>query len=339
MNMIEIDGSIGEGGGQVLRTALSLSCITRHPLRLFNIRRGRKRPGLMPQHVTSVNAAAGISSAEVSGNEKGSSELEFIPGKIRPGEYFFDITTAGSCSLVIQTLIPPLIFADGVSRIKIRGGTHVPFSPSYDYIAEVFLQMLERLGIRVESEIKKYGFYPKGGGEAIFRIFPAERIRGLKLLAREELLNLHGYAGVSRLPVSIAERQKRSVMNILPYMNDLKIVEAPSAGEGTFVFLKAEYGNTLAGFTSLGKRGKPAEKVGKEAAEDFCDFHAARACLDPWLADQLLIYLSLATERSEFTASRITQHLTTNLLIIKRFLDIRYEIEKETNKVTIEPER
>jgi RNA 3'-terminal phosphate cyclase (ATP) len=331
MKTIKIDGSFGEGGGQVLRTALSLSCITGHRLHLFNIRKGRKRPGLMPQHITCINAASEITDAKVSGNEKGSSELTFIPGKIKSGSYFFDIKTAGSCSLVLQALIPPLVFGNRDSEIKIKGGTHVPFSPTYDYIAWVFLPTLQTLGIRVDPQIINYGYYPIGGGEVTFRIFPALKVNCLNLSERGELSLLNGYSSVSRLPMSIAERQKDFLVKDLPIAPVVKTFEAPSPGKGTSVFLKAEYENSVTGFSSLGKIGKPAERVGEEAARKFDDFHATSACIDPYLADQIVIYLSLARRNSSFTTSQITKHLITNLWVIEKFLNITYKIEGDLN--------
>jgi RNA 3'-terminal phosphate cyclase (ATP) len=332
MRKIQIDGSLGEGGGQILRTALSLSCVTGHPLRLFNIRKGRRKPGLMPQHITCVNAAAMICDARVRGNEPHSQELAFVPGKVRGGTYVFDIKTAGSSSLVLQSVLPPLVFSGSDSLITIKGGTHVPYSPSYHYVSEVFIPVLERLGIRVEPQIKKYGFYPKGGGEVGFRILPAGKINGLSLSERKKLKSLRGCSAVSGLPVSIAERQRDSMVEKVPADADIQVMEVPSPGQGTFVFLKAEYANTLAGFSSLGERGKPAENVGREAAEQFEDFNGTPACVDQHLADQIVIYLSLAHENSSFTTSRITRHLMTNLQVIEKFLNIEYQIEGELNK-------
>jgi RNA 3'-terminal phosphate cyclase (ATP) len=328
MKTIEIDGSFGEGGGQILRTALSLSCITGSSLRLFNIRKSRKKPGLMPQHQTCVNAVSEICNAEVLGNAISSTELSFVPRKIKSGNYFFDIKTAGSSSLVIQTLLPPLLFADKPSHVRIKGGTHVPLSPSYEYISEVFMPILNRIGLKVEPSIIKYGFYPKGGGEVSFKIFPFEKIKRMNVVNRGELLSIAGCSAVSNLPLHIAERQKNSVMqNLSPLSANMDVLEVTSLGQGTFVFLKSEYENTLAGFSSLGRRGKRAEDVGQEAASLFKDFHKTSACLDPHLADQLVIYLSLAQKDSTFTTSRITQHLLTNLWVIEKFLKIRYEID------------
>jgi len=332
MKIIEIDGSFGEGGGQILRTALSLSCITRYPFKLYNIRKGRKKPGLMPQHLTCVHAASLISNARVSGDETGSTTLSFTPERIKAGDYLFDIKTAGSCSLVLQTILPPLIFADKPSFITIKGGTHVPFSPIYHYISEVFLPMLGRIGIKVESSINKYGFYPKGGGEIRLKTFPVREISGLTLLTRGKLLKLLGYSGVANLPLNIAERQRNSLLQELyPESAEIQVLNVSSQGQGTFIFLKALFDNTISGFSSLGQRGKPAEKVGKEVAIQFVDFYNSLACLDPYLSDQIVIYLCLASGNSSFTTSRITQHLVTNLWIIEKFLNIHYEIEGDIN--------
>jgi RNA 3'-terminal phosphate cyclase (ATP) len=341
MKTIEIDGSFGEGGGQILRTALSLSCITGYSFKLYNIRKGRKKPGLMPQHLTCVHAASLITNASVSGDETGSTALSFSPGKIEAGNYLFDIKTAGSCSLVLQTVLPPLIFADKPSLITIKGGTHVPFSPTYHYISEVFLPMLRKINIEVESSINKYGFYPKGGGDIRVKTFPVRKVKELILSTRGRLLGLQGYSGVANLPVNIAERQRNSLLQELyPQSAEIQILDVPSPGQGTFVFLKASFDNTVSGFSSLGQKGKPAEKVGKEAATQFIDFYNSSACLDPHLSDQIVIYLCLASGDSSFTTSHITQHLVTNLWVIEKFLNIRYEIEGDINSqgtVTLVP--
>jgi RNA 3'-terminal phosphate cyclase (ATP) len=332
MNTIRIDGGFGEGGGQILRTALSLSCITGLPFKLFNIRKGRRKPGLMAQHITCVNAVSSISGGKVSGGETGSTSLTFVPQKTISGNYVFDIKTAGSISLVAQALLPPLLFADSPSHITIKGGTHVPFSPTYHYISEVFIPMLNRIGIKVEPSLSRYGFYPKGGGEAAFTISPAEEIKGLNQASKGTLLSIDGYSGVSRLPLSIAERQKKAVLRALqPLSANLRILDVPSSGTGTFVFLKGEYEHAQCGFSSLGKRGKSAESVGIEASNAFLDFHNFPSFLDPYLSDQIVIYLGLSKESSTYTTLRITQHLLTNLWVMEKFLDVKYEIEGEVN--------
>ncbi|MDR4498161.1 MAG: RNA 3'-phosphate cyclase [Candidatus Scalindua sp.] len=339
MNTIKIDGSFGEGGGQILRTALSLSCITGISFTLFNIRKKRKKPGLRPQHITCANAISEISSGRVYGGETGSTTLTFVPQKIKPGSYIFDIKTAGSISLVAQTLIPPLLFADKPSLLTIKGGTHVPFCPIYNYISEVFIPMLKRIGIRVKPSFSRYGFYPKGGGEAVFRILPAEKIKSLNFVSKGTLVSVAGCSAVSNLSINIAERQKNSLLQKLyPLSANLQILDVPSSGAGTFVFLKAEYENTLSGFSSLGEKGVSAESVGREAADQFMEFHNSSLFLEPYLSDQIVLYLSLSRENSTFTTSRITRHLLTNLWVIEKFLKVTCHIEGNMDsegKITI----
>lgn len=337
--MIEIDGSYGEGGGQILRTALSLSCLFKIPFRIFNIRKGRKNPGLMPQHITAVRASQLISNADVKGGKVGSTELTFIPKEIKSGEFFFDIGTAGSTSLVLQTLIPSFIFSKEKSTIILKGGTHVPFSPSFHYLSYVFKHFLCRLGINFQLSIEKYGFYPKGGGKIIAEIMPANEIIPLNITNREDLIKIDIYSCVSNLPIKIAERQKESVINkISSFLKDTKyqlnihIQQVPSIGVGTFVFLFSEYKNTVAGFTTLGEKGKTAELVGEESAVEFIDYHNSGSALDPHISDQIVLYLSLSKKESLFTTSKITQHLISNLWVTKLFTDIDYTIEGELNK-------
>lgn len=332
MKTIELDGSHGEGGGQILRTALSLSCMTGHALKLYNIRTGRKKPGLMPQHITCVHAASEISNAEIKGAEAGSTELIFVPGKTMPGNYIFDIKTAGSCTLVFQTLLPPLMLGGKPSTVTIKGGTHVPLSPTYHYLADVLFPMLRKIDVSVDSAIDKYGFYPEGGGEVSFTVHPASQVKGLDVSERGALTALYGYSAVSHLPVQIALRQKNAMeQKVTSFHADIHIMNVESPGAGTFTFLAAQYKNTVAGFSSIGKKGKPAEKVGAVTAEAFLDFHHTSAAVDLHLADQIVLYLSLSREDSSFTTSCITEHLLTNLWVIKKFMDIHYEVEGQLN--------
>jgi RNA 3'-terminal phosphate cyclase (ATP) len=336
IGMVEIDGSRGEGGGQVLRTALSLGCLLKKPFRIYNIRRGRPKPGLMPQHITSVRAAASISGASVSGDVRGSSDLVFEPRDVRPGDYFFDIGTAGSTSLVAQTLLLPLLFCDGPSSLTVKGGTHVPFSPTFHYLSEVFLPILRRLGIEVSSSINSYGFYPKGGGEVSFRIRPCRRLNGCEFTERGDLVGIRGLSAVANLPLSIAQRQRDASLKGLEGVEaDIRTEDVESIGPGTFVFLRADYGGAICGFSSLGARGKRAEAVGAEAAGEFMEHDRSGACLDAHMADQIAPYLALAEGVSSFTTPRITPHLMTNLHVIENFIDVRYEIETPP-KVSIE---
>lgn len=321
--MVEIDGSFGEGGGQILRTSLSLSCLLGKPFRIYNIRRGRSRPGLMPQHITSVRAAAAISRASVRGDSKGSMELVFEPERVRPGDYSFDIGTAGSTSLVLQTLLPPLIFSGGNSTLTIKGGTHVPFCPSFHYVSEVFMPILSRLGIGLDAKIESYGFYPRGGGKISVRVWPCRKVSTADFTQRGALLGIRGISAVGNLPVSIARRQRDSAIRSLEGLKaNVETAEVTGPGQGTFVFIKADFENSVCGFSALGARGKKAEKVGEEAAMEFLKHYRSGACLDPHMADQIALYLSLAEGKSEFTTSKITEHLRTNLHVIEKFMEV-----------------
>jgi RNA 3'-terminal phosphate cyclase (ATP) len=338
--VIEIDGSYGEGGGQILRTALALSCLLGKPFRIFDIRKGRKKPGLMPQHLTCVKAAALISGASCKGDREGSTELLFEPKAVKPGEYYFDIGTAGSTSLLAQTLLLPLVMSRGESTVTLKGGTHVPWSPPFHYIKEALLPTLRRLGINITAEIDSYGFYPKGGGKIQFYIKPCSRVKPADLTHRGNILHIKGISAVGNLPVSIAQRQKDSLLEKLKDMKeipmDIEIREVSTPGQGTFVFLCAVSENSVSGFSALGQRGKRAEAVGEEAAQAFIEYYNSGSCLDLHMADQILPYLAVAEGSSRFTTQRLTEHLKTNFWVIKKFLDIHYSIDTSSREVTIE---
>jgi len=335
--MIEIDGSFGEGGGQILRTSLSLSCLLNKPFRIFNIRIKRKKPGLMPQHLMGIRALKLISNARVQGDSRGSTELVFEPVEVKAGYYSFDIGTAGSTSLLLQAILPPLIFAKDRSSLSLKGGTHAPFSPPFHYLSEVFIPMVSRLGIRVRAEIESYGFYPKGGGKVNIEITPSDRgtMRGLNLLERGAIKKLKGLSGVGNLPLSIAERQRDAALKILSARGldaEIETLSVSALGQGTFIFLKVETDNCLAGFSSLGERGKRAELVGEEVANKFLGYSSTSACLDGHMADQIVLYLAITKGESSFTTSEISNHLLTNLWVIEIFLGTKYIVEGEMGK-------
>jgi RNA 3'-terminal phosphate cyclase (ATP) len=331
---LQIDGNYGEGGGQILRTTLSLSCILRRPVEIINIRKGRKISGLQPQHLTSVSACKKITAAEVEGDQLQSVSLRFSPQEIRGGEFTFDVSekkrSAGSTSLILQTLFLPLSRCRAGSTVRILGGTHVPWSPPFNYLKEVFAPTVKKLGCGIELEISKWGWYPRGGGEVSCRIQPTTKFSSLDLTERGRLLKLSGLSAVSNLPISIAERQRSQAMKVLRvkgFSPEVELLDAPSIGQGSFLFLKAEFENSVAGFGALGERGKRAEKVAQEACDDFLQFMQSDAAVEPHLADQLIPYLALAEGRSTFTVSKITKHLLTNIWVVKQFLPIEISVE------------
>lgn len=345
--MLEIDGSYGEGGGQILRTALSLSCLTGTPFSISNIRQGRHRPGLMPQHLAAVRAAQAVSAAELQGAEPGSTRLDFTPHALRGGAFSFDIGTAGAVTLVLQTLLPPLVRADRPSRVTLTGGSHVPASPSFHYLQQVFAPMLQRMGAELHLSIDAYGFYSRGGGRICAEIRPLRELQSLSIATPGELRRIAGCSGVCNLPASIAERQRTAALAALAdtfaeahLPAEIDCITATGPGQGTFLFLRADTETVRAGFTALGARGKRAETVGTEAAEELGRHLSSGAALDPHLADQLVPYLALCRRESSFSTSRITRHLLTNLWVVGRFVALRFRVEGEEGqpgRVTIHP--
>jgi RNA 3'-phosphate cyclase len=327
---IVIDGGYGEGGGQILRTSLSLASITGKPLKLVNIRRGRKKPGLRPQHLTAVRACASVCGATLEGAELGARKLTFVPGEITPGSYEFHIGTAGAATLVLQTILPPLSMAKRGSSLLISGGTHVPWSPPYHHLAQVLTPTINRLGFKCDPQIKHWGWYPKGGGVIEARVQPYEPLGSLNLNQPFELKSLSGISASSRLPEHIRVRQKKQVEDRLQkagIQGEIELVDVHARNPGTLLFLWVQGKDSLAGFSSLGARGKRAELVANEAADDFFHFLNSGAALDRYLADQLLIYLASSPGKHQFTTSKITQHLLTNVWVIEKFLSVKFEIK------------
>ncbi len=339
---IEIDGSYGEGGGQILRTSLSLSCVTGKPVRIYNIRAGRIEPGLKPQHLLSAQAAARITSGKLLGDWLGSTLLTFLPGPVIPGSYIFDVSSlkasAGSTGLVFQTAAPPLFLASDDSHILIKGGTHVEWSPPADYIEEVFLKTVSMMGIRADFMNPLKGYYPIGCGEIKAAIKPARLpLSTLNVTERGRLIGVRVLSMVSNLPSSIAERQLERVKermagerHLLPV--DGRCAEGPSPGKGTFLFILAEFENVRAGFSALGARGKKAETVADEASDKFLRFLKRTGALDPHLADQVLLFMALAEGESHVTTSEVTNHLKTNIYVIEKLLPVKFELHGEVGE-------
>ena len=339
--MVELDGAQGEGGGQILRTALTLAALTGQAVHVRNVRAARRNPGLAPQHLAVVLSLAQVCAAEVEGAALRSTELTFRPGAPpAAGDYYCDVAaaaqggSAGAVSLILQALLPPLALAGGESRARLKGGTHVPWSPSCHYVQHVYLPMLARLGVRAEVNLEAWGFYPAGGGEVSATITDAQLpLTSFRCTERGALKRVHGVAVAANLPAHIPQRMANRAASLLKE-NGVRAQVEPlrirSAGPGAGLFLAAEYEHTLAGFAALGAKGKPSERVAEEAALDLLAFHShAEAALDMHLADQLLLPAALAEGISEYTTCRITGHLLTNALVIRQFVPARIEIEGE----------
>jgi RNA 3'-terminal phosphate cyclase (ATP) len=325
--MIEIDGSFGEGGGQILRTSLALSAITGKPFRIYNIRANRDKPGLRRQHLTAVRAAAEICGGRVSGDAVGSAELTFSPGPIAPGEYTFDIGTAGSTTLVLQAVLPPLLVANGPSRLTLVGGTHNPNCPPYNFLAKSFLPLIERMGPGVESTLERPGFYPAGGGRFTVAVRPAA-LRPIQLPDRGPLKRRLGRAVVANLPRSMALRELGVIARTLSFSDDeLRAEEAAAIGPGNVVMIEVESEAVTEVFTGFGSRGVRAEDVAREAAGAAKRYLDGNVPVGDCLADQLLLPFAIAGGGS-FRTLRPTRHTQTNIEVIRLFLDVRVSLRE-----------
>ncbi|MCX7043877.1 MAG: RNA 3'-terminal phosphate cyclase [Candidatus Sumerlaeota bacterium] len=333
--MIEIDGSQGEGGGQILRTSLALALVTGTPFRIYNIRARREKPGLRRQHLTAVQAAAQIGGAAMRGAEIGSQDLRFEPGAIRSGHYRFSIGTAGSCTLVLQTILPPLLIqGEGASEIILEGGTHNPMAPPFDFLAKTFLPLLHRMGAHVSLRLERHGFYPAGGGLLRVSIQPTQRLEPLNILERGPIKRRRIRALVSRLPESIGEREVKTIQQRLEWPSDCCAVEAirNAHGPGNAVMIEIESEALTEVFTGFGEKGVPAERVAAQVAEEAEEYLNSGAPVGPHLADQLLIPLALAGS-GKFRTLKPTLHTLTNIEAIQRFLDVRILVSRHEEKI------
>lgn len=328
--MIEIDGSMGEGGGQVLRSALSLALMTGQPFHLRHIRANRAKPGLGFQHRTAVQAAVRVGRAEVEGDRVGSQSLMFVPAALAPGEYHMDIGTAGATSLVLQTVLLPLALARGPSRLTVTGGTHVPWSPCFHYLDWHWRVLLGRLGLHFKLEMALAGFYPQGGGRVRAELRGGAQVTGLTLDARGALQRVRGLSAVSNLPEDIAVRQRSRASRRLRGLGcdaDIALESLPARSRGTVLVLLAEFEHGQACFCALGARGKRAEQVADEAADELLRFLGTDGAVDHRLADQLLLPLACAGQPSVLRTSEVTRHLLTNAEVIRAFLPVRIAID------------
>lgn len=338
--MIDIDGARGEGGGQVLRTSLALAAITGQAVRLYNLRAGRQNSGLAPQHLTAVRALAQVCAAEVRGGALRSTTVEFHPqAPPRAGDYTIDVTeaaaggSAGAVTLILQALLLPLALADGASRLTLRGGTHVPWSPPLHHLTEVFVPMVARMGVRADVRLSQWGFYPAGGGEVTAEIRGRRgALAAQTWLERGPLKRVWGRAVAANLPAHIAQRMAGRARNLLSEAGlhpEITPLRERAASPGAVTLLFSEYENAVSGFSALGEKGKPSEQVATEAALDLLAQHRSGQALDMHLADQMLLPMALAEGRSRFTTCRVTQHLLTNAAIIQHFIPAQIVVEGE----------
>ncbi len=324
--MLELDGSQGEGGGQVLRTSLSLSMVTGTPIRIRRIRARRTPPGLRRQHLEAVRAAAKISGARVQGAEVGSSELLFEPGEVTAGEYSFDVGTAGSTTLVFQTVLPPLLRLSQPSLLTLQGGTHNPLAPPFEFLDLAYLPLLRRMGPSVTAELARHGFYPAGGGLFTVAIEPAP-LAGFELLERGEIRRRRAAALISRLPRHVAERELRQVAEETGWSpSELEVREVESPGPGNALLLEVESEHATEVFVGFGQKGVPAEEVSRQAVAEMSGWLASGMPVGEHLADQLLLLFSLAGSGA-FATVPLSGHTLTQIDLIPRFLDVRIEVE------------
>lgn len=329
--MVTIDGSQGEGGGQILRTSLALSLVTGQPFRMERIRAKRQRPGLLKQHLTAVEAARTVGCAEVEAAALGSQTLEFRPGPVTPGNYRFAVGTAGSATLVLQTVLPALLTSSGHSTLTLEGGTHNPMAPPFDFLEKCFMPLIHRMGPAVELELRRHGFFPAGGGRFHARIEPSKKLSRLDLLERGSMRGRQARMLVSKLPEHVGQRELAVVRDELKWREDECAIEAVRypVGPGNAVVLAIETEHVTEVFTGFGERGRPAEEVAGSAVEAAKAWLEADVPVDEHLADQLLIPLALAGGGS-FRTTKPSLHTITNAAVIQRFLPVSIKAEPES---------
>ena len=343
MDRIEIDGSVLEGGGQILRMSVAFSAVTGKPIRIYNVRAKRSPPGLRAQHMNAVRALAQLAHADVAGLAIGSKEVEFNPGSHKGGSFKIDVGTAGSASLVLQALMPVMSFSPSKTFVEITGGTNNPMAPAVDYLQEVLLPVVSKMGYKGSIDLLRRGFYPRGLGVVRAVVEPIKMFKPIILERLGEIEEVRGISYSSRLPAHIVERMARSAERVLTaagYKNvkiDSEALQANQGrcaadpGCGIILFAKSKQGAIL-GADSLGELGKPAEKVGREAAEELLRQLAAEAPVDRHLADQLIIYMSLADGMSKIRTSELTLHAITGIHLSEKMIGVSFKVEGEEGR-------
>ncbi|HEB37543.1 MAG TPA: RNA 3'-terminal phosphate cyclase [Thermoplasmatales archaeon] len=345
--MIAIDGSYEEGGGQILRTATALSVLTNKAITITNIRAKRPNPGLRAQHLTTIKILETISDAETEGLEIGSKKIRFCPNKIRGGTYTFDVGTAGSITLIFQAIMLASFNLSETLNLKIKGGTDVRWSPSWDYFAKVFVPIVSNIGVKTDLELKRRGFYPAGGGEAHVTIYPSSNYVPLIINEQQEYDKVDGNIVISKLPDHISTRIKHSIVKFfLSNSIDAKLSverDDSSLSEGVAVTLWSNSGKTIIGSAMLGEKGLPSEKLGGKCATTLLQEMSSGASLDVHATDQLLAYLAfVAVENNDisiFLTREISSHAQTTMWLIEKFLPVVFEVKKIENlfEVTVKP--
>ncbi len=327
--MITIDGSLGEGGGQILRSSLALSLVTGKPFRIEHIRSKREKPGLLRQHLTAVNAATEISRAQVEGAEIGSGRLSFVPGMINGGSYHWAIGTAGSTTLVLQTVLPALLTAKSKSAIVLEGGTHNQYAPPYEFLAQAFIPILNRMGPVLESRLERHGFYPAGGGKLTITIEPVQKLARVDLTERGPILRKEAVGMVSQIPKQIAETEIGILKSKFAWGEEcFKVLEIrDSRGPGNILSCRIESQNATEVFTGFGERGIPAHRVATLLSDEVREYLSSGVPVGRHLADQLMVPMALAGGGS-FRTVPLSRHSLTNIEVIKKFLDVEIATAK-----------
>ena len=336
--MIILDGSQGEGGGQIVRTAITLSTITGIPVTIEHIRAGRDRPGLRPQHVTAIQAAAALCNAQVEGLSVAAETIHFAPGgPVQAGNYEWSVGTAGSAPLVIQTALLPLALADGPSELRIHGGTHVPHSPSGHYLRDVYLPVLLGLGVHAEIYMEVLGWMPQGGGTMVMHTPGNTPPHARDMSQRGEVERVLGTAIGCNLPSHIPQRMANRAINLLGAIDaplDIRPMRTKSTSTGAGLFLAVEYANGRGGVGMLGRKGVPSEVVAEQAITALLEFHDSQAAIDEHLADQLVVPLALAEDQSTLSTHRITRHLRTNVDVVTAFINRPIRVNDKRRTIT-----
>lgn len=325
--MIVIDGSAGEGGGQILRSALGLSLVSGKPFKIHNIRANRKKPGLMRQHLTAVLAAAEIGKGEIQGASIGSTELIFTPGKVSSGYYHFSIGTAGSCTLVFQAILPALLKAAGTTEVVLEGGTHNPMAPPFDFLETTFLPLLARMGAQINAKLERPGFFPAGGGKLRITVTPSDELKALIIDTITDI-TLSAKAVCAQLPQHIATRELGIVAKKL-HLDEANLhqIHMKENGPGNVLTIMVHSKQLTETFTGFGQKNRSAEKVALQTVNEVSGYLKSNAPVGPYLADQLLIPMALSGS-GYFITGRPTNHTLTNIEVIQQFLDVTFTVEQ-----------